>query len=349
MDLYDTCASGDVLVTKMLLFTSDVNEVHPVHGFTALQVACKKGFAWIVEVLLMDPRLDPNFREKIFFASALHLACAENHPSVVRLLVQDPRVDKNRLDVHGWTPFLTAYKHGFQEIIDILDGNPADFAASVLVKAVKAEDLELVDKLLLLEDTDVNSKDTDGDKSSALAVACIQEDLPVVRSLLRHPRIDPNLPNVMGETPLHEMARTEHHQAYQMVLNHSRTNPCAFDNQRRTPLAVACARGNLAVVYSHLATRKGTEYQAKSTSDMSGPFPQAVINNRLQIARTLLEVGLADYNNVVCVLDNMPEGTVISGEMKAFLDEYHADVTAAFRGFCRFVARGNTSWIRPPK
>lgn len=322
MSLFEYCTNGNALKMKALLPTSDVNEVNPAHGLTVLHIACQLGRADLVELLLKDPRLDPNIRERSEFQSALHIASKWNHPSIVRLLLLDPRVDKKILDEEGRTPYVLAFKNGCQEIIGLLNEGPHDFQTPALILAVVAKDQELLDHLLAKKMIDVNEI---YNGASALSTACCQENLPMVRSLLRHPEIDPNVSAVLGETPLHEMALTGKCSAYQIVLDHPKTDACALDYDGRTPLAVACAEGNTDIVFCHLLKKKGTEYKQKTVPENSTPFMQAITRDRLQIVKSLLVHNVASFYNALYAVKCISDGAFVSDEMKAFLDRYEAD------------------------
>jgi len=86
--------------------------------FTLLHLACRNNSPKIVQLLLDQPKLDPN-RANIYCYTPLHLACIFNFVSVAKLLSQDSRVDSDLEDDYDQSPFRHAILHGSGKVIKL--------------------------------------------------------------------------------------------------------------------------------------------------------------------------------------------------------------------------------------
>ncbi|KAH0553285.1 hypothetical protein GP486_006582, partial [Trichoglossum hirsutum] len=78
----------------------------------------------------------------------------------------------------------------------------------------------------------------------------------VARLLLANPKVDPNIKNKGGETPLLLAARDGYEAIVQLLLANSKVDPNSKDLKDNTPLSVASCNGNEAVVELLLANPK---------------------------------------------------------------------------------------------
>eukprot|EP01117_Protostelium_nocturnum_P013928 TRINITY_DN5246_c1_g1_i1.p1 TRINITY_DN5246_c1_g1~~TRINITY_DN5246_c1_g1_i1.p1 ORF type:complete len:145 (+),score=21.12 TRINITY_DN5246_c1_g1_i1:27-437(+) len=95
--------------------------IRNVNGFNLLHVASEFGGrdTRIVERLLqyIDPKLACQNTTPLDFASQ------NDHEKVVEVLISNPKVDPNIADVDGWTPLDVASQHGHQRIVEIILGS----------------------------------------------------------------------------------------------------------------------------------------------------------------------------------------------------------------------------------
>ena len=83
--------------------------------------------------------------------------------------------------------------------------------------------------------------------------------------LLAHPKIDPNLANNKGTTPLSFAFEKGHKEAVSVMLAYPRVDPNKPRDDQSIPLWFACQNGHLAVVQLLLASGREIDTKIRST------------------------------------------------------------------------------------
>ena len=129
---------------------------------------------------------------------------------------------------------------------------------------------------------------------SPLYVAAFHMHLDAVQVLLEH-SADPNLPDIWGETPLHEVLtnggsseRVGERIAIMRQLLEHRADPNQCTNDHRTPLHEASSRGQVEI--ARLLLSYGAKVDEKDKSGMT-PFQLAASKGRNEITKLLVEHG----------------------------------------------------------
>jgi len=192
-------------------------------GDSALVFAVRNGHADVVTALLT--KIGTNFADNELNLAIIAAAKAGNVDIFNMLKGQ---IDINAKDKDGDTALIAAVKGGNMVIFDILSKENFDLKAQnnagdtalivaarskhnygdshLIVAARRSKNLEIVKSLLLKKGQfDVNSKNEDGD--TALHVAVNNNNVEIVRTLLRDPAIKKTIKNNKNETP-QELAKT---------------------------------------------------------------------------------------------------------------------------------------------
>ncbi|KAN0074193.1 Ankyrin repeat-containing domain protein [Elaphomyces granulatus] len=172
--LIATVQEGYTHLVKLLLEVNgiDLNRWWPENPLT---LAAKEGHSAIVELLLAAVDINPNaiHRRSSFGYSALHWACQNGDTSTVNLLLAKDGIDINlRHPYTGNTP---------------------------LMQAANTGSVSVMESLLARDDLDPNIMNSWGDRAlyPSLRLGCT-----IVKSLLNHPKIDPNLEVHLNQTGL---------------------------------------------------------------------------------------------------------------------------------------------------
>lgn len=105
-----------------------------------------------------------------------------------------------------------------------------------------------------------------------LSWACEYEAVNVVRALLRHPDIDPNIPaadNVQKYTPLHFAVRSGQVEIVECLTRHPNIDFHARDKWERTPLDIAISSGDSGIIHLLCIAQPNTTQTIKSLSRIS--------------------------------------------------------------------------------
>ena len=101
----------------------DVNGTN-IRGQTMLVVQCGEGRSRNVELLLADPRVDPNIAEPTQGQTPLNVAAIKGKARCVELLLSDPRVEVNLADSDGKSPLWGAASKGKDRCVELLLADP---------------------------------------------------------------------------------------------------------------------------------------------------------------------------------------------------------------------------------
>ena len=124
--LMTACESGHDSVAKMLLESKkgvDVNAATPDGSHTALYLACARGHAEVVRVLLADNSIDVNAAVSAPFGgmTSLYLASWHGFSNIVSMLLRSGRgIDVNKCRENGWSPLYIARECGHVSIVKML-------------------------------------------------------------------------------------------------------------------------------------------------------------------------------------------------------------------------------------
>jgi ankyrin repeat protein len=177
-------------------------------------VACQFGTLEIVQLFLQDEHLDHSFQDSNGKTS-LHYACEREKGSsdIVAVLLAKDAINPNLRDSQGLTPFLyTCEKGTFQSMKLLMNHHSVD----IFVRNLKG--------------------------SSALHLAVRWIDPTFVEVLLQDGRINPNVINNLGQTPLMSGIFPVYLEAVKVLLMDPRVDVTIRDQHGHTALDIAQRR-----------------------------------------------------------------------------------------------------------
>jgi hypothetical protein len=251
------CRAGDVKRVKAALDDPDFGEAPlPVALLTG---ASQNGHAAIVELLLLEPRVDPSALDN----AAIRLSSKFGHDSVVKLLLADPRVDPTadnnnaivsnykkpafreasygghenvvkllladpRVDpaVHNNAAIRDASENGHESVVKLLLADPrVDPAANnnATIRNASQNGHESVVKLLLADPR----VDPAAGNNDAIGGASFNGHVGVVKLLLADPRVDPAADN---NATIRNSSVYGRDSVVKLLLADPRVDPAAYDN-----------------------------------------------------------------------------------------------------------------------
>ena len=232
------------------------------NGTTPLNIACKKGYFNVVNVLLGLDNIDVNKADKDGW-TPLNIACQFEKLNIVKALIQSNNIDVNKADKDGWTPLNIACEKGNTGIVNVLlgldniDVNKAnDYGQTPLYNACDNNKTDIVEALLDINNIDVNKVDKYG--KTPLYNVCKEgylgkkSYLSVVELLLTHEKIEVNKTNKEGETPLLVACLKGHTEIVKALLDINNIDVNKDNNSKATPLYYACQKNNTDIVQALL-------------------------------------------------------------------------------------------------
>ncbi len=213
-----------------------IDSASRVNSYTALQIASKRGYLDIVNLLLADTRVD-------LLIEGLYEAVKNGHLDIVRILLADPRVDPA---VNDNRAIRVAAGYGHLDIVEILLDDPrVDPSAEVNAPirwAASRGHCEVVNRLLADPRVDPTANN-----NGALLVASEYGHADVVEALLADPRVNPT---AYGNEVLNDAIFYGHPDVVRALLSDPRVDPAYLDNN---PLRLAAERGHVEIVKLLLA------------------------------------------------------------------------------------------------
>ena len=274
------------------------------NGTTPLNIACKKGYFNVVNVLLGLDNIDVNKADKDGW-TPLNIACQFEKLNIVKALIQSNNIDVNKADKDGWTPLNIACEKGNTGIVNVLlgldniDVNKAnDYGQTPLYNACDNNKTDIVEALLDINNIDVNKVDKYG--KTPLYNVCKEgylgkkSYLSVVELLLTHEKIEVNKTNKEGETPLLVACLKGHTEIVKALLDINNIEVNKDNNSKATPLLVACLKGHTEIVKA-LLDINNIEVN-KTNKEGETPLLVACLKGHTEIVKALLDINNIDVN-----------------------------------------------------
>ena len=202
--------------------------------------------------------------------------------------------------------------------------------------------LDLIKRLLLHPDTEINKADDNG--NTQLHISCVAGNQNIVETLLRHPGIKINQANNTGDTPLLLTCVQGNQSIVETLLRYPEIKINQANNGGLTPLNAACMQKDLSIVETllqhpqikidttgaHGAILEATLFDACKHGRLTiiqkllphlklNAHKKAVVNLYLSIKQ------MECYGNTLCAHDRQAGETA-----KALAQELHQEVNAFF-------------------
>lgn len=148
-------------------------------------------------------------------------------------------------------------------------------------------------------DVDVNAESHHGNResSSLLDTACLNNNADIIKLLLAHPRIDCNIRDKNGMTPLMTACATQRVSAIRLLLSDARVNPTLHDNLGCTALWHASYNNRPESVVHLIASGKNLDFGRKGEVDDGSERGRGGARTAHEIAR------FEDWRDIIKLLD----------------------------------------------
>ncbi|KAJ7584529.1 ankyrin repeat-containing domain protein, partial [Mycena floridula] len=282
--------------TLEMMLLKDATYAHDLgkHGLTPLAYACHNGHINVVQLLLS--------REDINSSSIntnpgnpLLFAVQQGHMEIVKLLLQQPDIDTTVQDKAERTPLSYATENGHLEIVKLLlQCEDMTFTRSDKQQQTPLSCVAENDHFQIFEPAlqwkDMTFTRSDKDQHTPLSYAAINGHLDIVKILLKHESIDPNISTT--KPPLTYAAAYGHLEVLKLLLDSKNVNPNAGDLNQCTALAYAAQVGDTDMV-NVLLQRSDIDPNA---SRIEPPLTLAAYKGHLHIVQLLLAQKDIDVN-----------------------------------------------------
>lgn len=244
------CINGNERIVALLLNHPDTDPWRTsLNNSTCLHAACHFGSLDIVRQLLNHRTCtldNVKIRTTGFQAmDALGVAYEREHDDIVLTLLEFPGIDTSTFLVNvcerSRRPTIPA------TILALIDVNrPMDSNSTPLIHACINNKVQVVEKLLSLENINVNCVSSNGEDETPLILATNRGLVSISQLLLNHPEIDPNYVSKSGVFPLLFCLRSRSTYAstvLELLLNHPR-----IESSVHLAMEKACQKGFTDVV-----------------------------------------------------------------------------------------------------
>lgn len=243
-------------VVKLLIDRkADVNS-EDINSNTPLLCAVDCNSAPIVKLLLADERIDPNQRCGYgHHKTALHFAIGYKFINIVQILLDDKRVDPHLGDASGNSPFRMAVSTRNEDIIELLLNRVGpdleyDYVHRRLFHAARKGYADIVK--LLLNDKRINPNLQNSNGESPLRIAVTRANTEVIRVLLASDRVNVNLKNSDGRSLLYSIILRRNTEVIKALLDSKRFDVSLQNDDGKSLLylAVLCRNTEVKVLLS---------------------------------------------------------------------------------------------------
>lgn len=269
LPLQKACLSGNLRRVRSLvsvLTKEQLNFYKNMEVYNCLNLAVQSKYVPLICYMVRDLKWDPTHSE-IDGNNAIYCAIHCGRLDIVKLFIEKLGCDPNRLDDHYYTPLHVASKHGKLQIVKYLINQCGP-------------------------SPDMNSSDMN--RTSILHDAAHFGRYQVVRYLLDVVKMNPNVVNNDGLTPLSVAAKEGHLNIVAYLLKLKDT--VLYDRQSRTPLFHAMEQGHLGIDKFLMSSYNACLYSfvAKLTRSFSCPLPYATAHGHYDALVYLIKETKAD-------------------------------------------------------
>ncbi|SCV44938.1 related to ankyrin [Fusarium fujikuroi] len=312
---------GHKTLVELLLAIKSVDpDSKDLSNRSPLSFAAGSGHEVVVDLLLATKKVDPDSKDNADKTPLCHAAAA-GHGSVVKrllainqakpadqgghglptqysttgetpslngmimLLLANGRVDPNAKDSRGWTPLFYAAIYGHGATVDMLlaqedvDVNAQDNCGRTALSNTASNRYyarATFGRLLAHGRLQPDLSDDEG--RTPLSYAAASQN-PVMELLLVSGKVNPDARDTSGRTPLSYAAEHSSDLAVKLLLNDARADPNSKDDSGRTPLSYAAEKGNLKPIELLLEDDR----VEADLQDISGRTPLSYIAERAQM------------------------------------------------------------------
>lgn len=323
--LHIACGRLETKVVQLLLDHPNINPnvqiKHKYNGwYSTLHYACIISNQEIVKLLLNHPNIDPNIQNNDE-QTPLHIACEDTDHSIdkeiIQLLLQHPNIDPHAKDRWNQSPlhidniniiklFLKHPKVNPNAVTDRYhDRYNILHEHSLLHRACKKSNKELVQLLLQHPNIDVNIQDLDN--NTPLHFLCFEEGkfegdygedkYRLIELLLQHPNINVNMQNndintegspyyVNGNSALHIACKAKNINAINLLLTNPTINVNIQNKWGNTPLHCLCKHKNLAI--TDLLNHPHSDLNITNNKGYT-PLHIALLHNNIEAPQIILQ------------------------------------------------------------
>lgn len=252
-----------LFLSLLLLFTTNYTQTaEKASSKSPLIEAVKCNNEAIVQMLLRHPKIDPNMQQNSNGITALMMATTYGRENIVKYLLDHPFINPNIRNMqdnegalpkkNGTSAFYYACREGHITIAKlILEHSMFDFNVPeiscpprLFYSGRNNEYIETMAFLLQLPKVNPNVFNSYGD--TPLYEHSKEGNSEAVALLLQHPQIDPNILTKSKKNPvaLHIACQKSHVEIVRLLLEHPKIDPNISNELGYTPLHIICDRND---------------------------------------------------------------------------------------------------------